>query len=118
MWAENPEQEQAAVNAPSSEQEETGSQNQQPILALPPSTDTTDTQPLEVGSEEGVKLDHLGPIVVNVDGSMSRIGNWDKMTELEKKNTFRIIAARNKVRLAALRKKTAAAEGQVNPSEP
>ena len=50
-----------------------------------------------------VSLDHLGPMVVNVDGTMSRISNWDKMAEIEKKNTLRIIGKRNKERLAALK---------------
>jgi hypothetical protein len=57
-----------------------------------------------------VSLDHLGPMVVNVDGTMSRISNWDKMAEIEKKNTLRIIGKRNKDRLAAL--KTAAAQNE------
>jgi hypothetical protein len=56
-------------------------------------------------------LDHLGPMVVNVDGTMSRISNWDKMAEIEKKNTLRIIGKRNKERLAAL-KGAAAAQGE------
>lgn len=58
-----------------------------------------------------VSLDHLGPMVVNVDGTMSRISNWDKMAEIEKKNTLRIISKRNKERLAAL-KGAAAAQGE------
>ena len=29
-------------------------------------------------------LDHLGPMVVGVDGSLSRIANWDKLTERER----------------------------------
>jgi hypothetical protein len=76
----------------------------QPILALPP-TDASGqgTSTLDVGSGEAVRFDHLGPIVVNVDGTMSRISNWDKMTELEKRNTVRIISKRNKARMAALR---------------
>jgi len=51
-----------------------------------------------------VSLDHLGPMVVNVDGTMSRISNWDKMAEIEKKNTLRIIGKRNQARLEALKK--------------
>jgi hypothetical protein len=51
-----------------------------------------------------VSLDHLGPMVVNVDGTLSRISNWDKMLEIEKTNTLRIIGKRNKSRLEALKK--------------
>lgn len=59
-----------------------------------------------------VSLDHLGPMVVNVDGTMSRIANWDKMAEIEKKNTLRIIGKRNKDRLAALKAAAPQNEGE------
>ncbi|RYP12096.1 hypothetical protein DL765_007465 [Monosporascus sp. GIB2] len=51
----------------------------------------------------GVKLDHLGPLVINEDGTMSRIANWDKMADIERENTLRILGRRNKAWLAALR---------------
>jgi predicted Fe-S protein YdhL (DUF1289 family) len=47
-----------------------------------------------------VKLDHLGPIILNTDGSTSRISNWSDMTEQEQQNTLRLIAKRNKKRIA------------------
>ena len=73
-------------------------------LALPAApSDGTTTLDMSNGSTT-VSLDHLGPMVVNVDGSMSRISNWDKMAEIEKKNTLRIIGKRNKSRLQALKK--------------
>mmetsp|Transcript_106000 Transcript_106000/g.167366 ORF Transcript_106000/g.167366 Transcript_106000/m.167366 type:complete len:106 (-) Transcript_106000:12-329(-) len=50
-----------------------------------------------------IKMDKLGPIVINVDGSMSRINNWHEMTEQEQKNTLRLIGKRNQQRLAKLR---------------
>eukprot|EP00929_Paragymnodinium_shiwhaense_P087165 TRINITY_DN47447_c0_g1_i1.p1 TRINITY_DN47447_c0_g1~~TRINITY_DN47447_c0_g1_i1.p1 ORF type:complete len:229 (+),score=42.82 TRINITY_DN47447_c0_g1_i1:244-930(+) len=49
-----------------------------------------------------VKIDHLGPMVVNTDGSLSRITNWDAMTEDERQKTIRIVGKRNRSRLAAL----------------
>ncbi|KAH0362542.1 hypothetical protein KCU65_g8018, partial [Aureobasidium melanogenum] len=58
---------------------------------------------LDVNSGEGVALDHLGPMVVNKDGTISRITNWDKMAEIEKRNTLRILQKRNKQRLDALK---------------
>jgi hypothetical protein len=77
-----------------------------PKLALPAvpreGENTSEAQKLDV-SGTTVSLDHLGPIVVNQDGTMSRISNWDKMTEIEKKNTIRIIGKRNKQRLEALK---------------
>lgn len=90
-------------------------QQQQPPkapLALPaaPSDGTTQLDMSNGGTT--VSLDHLGPMVVNVDGTMSRISNWDKMAEIEKKNTLRIIGKRNKSRLEALKKEGAAAGAQ------
>ncbi|KAI0156573.1 hypothetical protein GGR57DRAFT_463860 [Xylariaceae sp. FL1272] len=70
------------------------------ILALPESSSNGDTTELAVGSS--VRFDGLGPVVVNVDGSLSRIANWDKMSAIEKDNTYRIIGKRNAARRAAL----------------
>lgn len=55
------------------------------------------------GGSASVMLDHLGPIVVGTDGSLSRIANYEKMSEIEKKNTLRIISKRNNERLEALK---------------
>jgi len=81
-------------------------------LALPaaPSDGTTQLDMSNGGTT--VSLDHLGPMVVNVDGTMSRISNWDKMAEIEKKNTLRIIGKRNQSRLEALKKQRAEAGGE------
>eukprot|EP01046_Picozoa_sp_COSAG06_P024799 COSAG06_NODE_2045_length_7751_cov_1.725039_4_plen_232_part_00 len=49
-----------------------------------------------------VALDHLGPIVLNKDGSMSRITNWHEMTEVEQQRTLRVVAKRNKSRRSQL----------------
>ncbi|PWY63499.1 hypothetical protein BO83DRAFT_157983 [Aspergillus eucalypticola CBS 122712] len=76
------------------EQQQTQNQNQEqkdneqkPILALP---DAESATKLDVsGDGSAVALDHLGPVVVNQDGTLSRISNWEAMTEIEKKNTLR-----------------------------
>lgn len=62
--------------------------------------------------DASVKLDHLGPMVVNVDGTLSRISNWDKMADIEKENTLRIIKKRNQARLEALRAKEDTKDGE------
>jgi hypothetical protein len=80
-------------------------------LALPPAPSDGTTQLDMSNGGTTVSLDHLGPMVVNVDGTMSRISNWDKMAEIEKKNTLRIIGKRNQSRLEALKKEGAAAAG-------
>lgn len=71
-----------------------------PLLALP-AADSSSTQ-LNVNGDS-IKLDHLGPMVVNTDGTLSRIGNWQEMGEIERKNTLRVLGKRNKARLEALR---------------
>jgi hypothetical protein len=73
-------------------------------LALPEVPPAGSAQKLDVGGQGStVSLDHLGPIVVNTDGSMSRISNWEQMTEMEQKTTLRIVGKRNQQRLQALR---------------
>jgi len=74
-------------------------------LYLPSSESSDQSQRLDLSAEGGstVSLDHLGPMVVNVDGTLARIGNWEQMTEIERKNTLRILGKRNKQRLAALK---------------
>lgn len=71
-------------------------------LALPAPEDAEAIK-LDMSKGDGVKLDALGPLVVNVDGSLSRIANWNKMAEIERQNTLRILGKRNKERLANLR---------------
>ena len=99
-------------SAPSEEQQQPNHNNDAPKtpLALPEAPANATTQLDMSTGGTTVSLDHLGPMVVNVDGTMSRISNWDKMAEIEKKNTLRIIGKRNKDRLAAL--KTAAAQNE------
>lgn len=48
--------------------------------------------------EYRVKLDSLGPIVLNADGTMGRVSNWAEMSETEKAQAIRLISARNKRR--------------------
>eukprot|EP01126_Amoeba_proteus_P006748 TRINITY_DN12369_c0_g1_i1.p1 TRINITY_DN12369_c0_g1~~TRINITY_DN12369_c0_g1_i1.p1 ORF type:complete len:118 (+),score=32.59 TRINITY_DN12369_c0_g1_i1:219-572(+) len=43
-------------------------------------------------------LDHLGPIVINKDGTLSRITNWEIMSPREKQITRRRISERNRER--------------------
>ena len=57
-------------------------------------------------------MDHLGPMVVNTDGTLSRITNWGNMAEIERINTLRIITKRNKERLEALRRARGEGEGE------
>lgn len=63
---------------------------------------------LRVG--ESVKLDAMGPLVVNTDGTMGRIGNWAGMTEHERAQTLRLLGKRNKERMDVLKAKKAEEE--------
>jgi FKBP-type peptidyl-prolyl cis-trans isomerase len=53
---------------------------------------------LHVGGA-AVRIDALGPMVVNKDGTFARITNWATMTEAEQARTARVIAKRNAQRL-------------------
>ena len=48
--------------------------------------------------EDVFKLQDLGPIIINSDGSMSRIPNWATMDDNEKATAQRLIAKRNERR--------------------
>ncbi|KAK0478729.1 hypothetical protein IW261DRAFT_1337004, partial [Armillaria novae-zelandiae] len=63
-------------------------------LRLPAPSDKSDVT--QVGFGSTVKLDDLGPMVVNSDGTLSRVANWAYMTEKEKETTSRVLSARNK----------------------
>jgi len=58
---------------------------------------------LDVSTGQAVTLDSLGPVVVNSDGSLSRISNWDRMDESDQQVAKRRIAKRNVERLRAFR---------------
>ncbi|KIW94365.1 uncharacterized protein Z519_04341 [Cladophialophora bantiana CBS 173.52] len=64
-------------------------------LALPAPQDVASsaTEPSQT-----FKLDALGPVVINSDGTLSRIDNWAQMTKTERERTLRILGKRNKLR--------------------
>lgn len=99
--AQNQDEQQAQTQ--DSQPQEDSESNKIPLgLPEPPSADAP--HKLDVSTGEGVSLDALGPMVVNKDGTISRISNWDKMAPIEKANTLRIVGKRNQERMAALRK--------------
>ncbi len=69
-----------------------------------PEPDSSSPTKIDVNGQ-AVKLDHLGPLVVNKDGTLSRIANWEQMAEIEKQNTLRILGKRNQLRLESLKGK-------------
>lgn len=76
----------------------------QPLGLPPPPSEEEAAMKLDMSSgSDTIKLDHLGPLVVNKDGSLSRISNWEQMTAQEKKSTFKILGKRNQLRTDALK---------------
>ncbi|KAI0673265.1 hypothetical protein C8Q78DRAFT_712979 [Trametes maxima] len=71
----------------------TGLSHSQTVLALLPPP--TPGEKVAVNEPQVYKFDHLGPVVVNKDGTLSRVANWDAMTPMEKERTLRILVARN-----------------------
>ncbi|CAE6468303.1 unnamed protein product [Rhizoctonia solani] len=70
-------------------------------LALPAPDESSTSDPsvttLEVGGKS-ISFDKLGPMVVNSDGTLSRIANWQEMTAAEQNNTIRVLSKRNQLR--------------------
>lgn len=77
-----------------------------PTLALPEPPKVGEAlKTLEVGGT-AVKLDHLGPMIVNKDGTLSRISNWEEMSNIERETTVRLLNKRNMLRLQNLKENT------------
>ena len=72
-----------------------------PVLALPAPEDVQRLINIDVSSGQAVVLDQFGPVVVNTDGTLSRITNWDRMSEQEQEVAKRRISKRNVERLRA-----------------
>ncbi|TFK97857.1 hypothetical protein BDV98DRAFT_573906 [Pterulicium gracile] len=68
-----------------------------PQLALPLPTSSTSSE--STGDAATARFDQLGPLVVNSDGTLSRISNWQNMSKAEQDRTFRVLAKRNQLRL-------------------
>ncbi|RDW59363.1 uncharacterized protein DSM5745_11058 [Aspergillus mulundensis] len=67
-------------------QEQDQSFEKKPILALPDASFASDTTQLDVN-----------------DGTLARIANWAQMTEIERRNTLRVLGKRNKERMDKLK---------------
>ncbi|KAG0170448.1 hypothetical protein DFQ28_002069 [Apophysomyces sp. BC1034] len=78
----------------------TNTTSEKPVLALPSTAEET-VQPL--GLNDNYKLKELGPVVVNENGTLSRINNWYEMSDIERANVNRILLKRNRQRLEKLK---------------
>ncbi|KAK8846577.1 hypothetical protein IAR55_005663 [Kwoniella newhampshirensis] len=61
------------------------------------------TKVLDLGGGDIIKLDKLGPMIINSDGTLSRIQNWQDLHPIEQERTVRLLVKkRNLVRLRRL----------------
>jgi len=80
------------------------SESQKEPLQLPPCDPNNDNiQSLQFG--QTLKLENLGPIIINTDGSTRRIDNWETLTEREREVSWRRIKKRNAERREILEAK-------------
>ena len=86
------------------------------ILALPSSSADGSAHQLNIGGSSH-SMDYLGPMIVNADGSLRRITNWDELSPEEQANTKRIVVERNRKRLLKLKEKMAAKEAEEKGKE-
>src|ERR1700761_9153365 len=78
-------------------------------LSLPAPTDiSAPASTVPTDAIQSFKLDALGPMVLNSDGTLSRIHNWSEMTQVERERTLRILGKRNQLR----RENILASEGE------
>lgn len=75
---------------------------EQTLKLLPPSSEAS-VHKLDLSSGPQYLTNVLGPLVINKDGTTSRITNWGKMSPSERERTLRIIAARNRQRVNRLK---------------
>jgi len=76
-----------------------------PLLLPPTPAESGGAPNLDIKSNGSIKFDALGPLVVNSDGTLSRISNWTEMSEIERARVVRVLLARNTIRLANEEKK-------------
>ncbi|KAM3508802.1 hypothetical protein MY11210_006588 [Beauveria gryllotalpidicola] len=102
-----------ASSSPSASKDGATDQPQHP-QGLPAPGDAAGSDPVTLdvsGEGSTVKLAALGPLVVNVDGTVARIANWKDMTAAERETTVRMVGRRNEKRLDALRKQKEEEQG-------
>jgi flagellum-specific peptidoglycan hydrolase FlgJ len=63
-----------------------------------PAGDPNDTSIPRIRLGETIRLEEMGPIILNTDGTTRRIDNWDALTEHERQVTWRRISKRNEER--------------------
>ena len=66
----------------------------------------TDSAAFDIFQEDcegmNIQITELGVIIINTDGTLSKIPNWHELTDGERKKAFRLIAKRNQRRREVL----------------
>ncbi|WWD21894.1 hypothetical protein CI109_106382 [Kwoniella shandongensis] len=71
--------------------------------AITPTKEDEEVHTLDLGEGNVIKLDKLGPMIINSDGTLSRIQNWQDLHPIEQERTVRLLVKkRNFVRLQKL----------------
>lgn len=84
------------------------------LLALPAPEDSRQAVTLDCSTGEMVVMEALGPVIVNIDGTLARISNWNEMMVVEQAVARRRVAKRNIERLRAFRERGELGEGLVS----
>jgi hypothetical protein len=70
---------------------------EKPIIPqLPEADPNSGLRSINLG--ETIRLEEMGPIIINTDGTTRRIANWDQLTEQERQVSWRRISKRNEER--------------------
>jgi hypothetical protein len=77
--------------------------NKKEVPQLPPPDPESGLPSIQLG--ETISFEQFGPMILNTDGSIRRIANWDILTEHEKEVSWRRISKRNEERRQVLLKR-------------
>jgi hypothetical protein len=78
--------------------EESAINNNNNVVPQLPAGDPNDASIPRIRLGETIRLEEMGPIILNTDGTTRRIDNWDTLTEHERQVTWRRISKRNEER--------------------
>jgi hypothetical protein len=76
--------------------------NNRKVPQLLPADPESNLRTIQLG--ETITFEQFGPIILNTDGSIRRIANWDNLSEHEKEVSWRRISKRNEERRQLLLK--------------
>jgi hypothetical protein len=82
---------------------DTNNNNKREVPQLKPADPGKDIPTIQLG--ETISFEQFGPMILNMDGSIRRIANWDTLSEHEKEVSWRRISKRNEERRQVLLKR-------------